>query len=95
LVAAVAAVFSSLGVHLDIGLRTGAVIVQVRIQMRVVELLDAVGMGRLNMAPAHVFADDGAVLGFRQPIVVAVPGTAFGLFDHQLVQQSGDETTTV
>ncbi len=89
LVAAVAPAFPSLRVHLDIGLRTGAVIVQIRVEVCAVELLDGVGVGRLNMAPAHMFADDGTVLGLRQPIVVGMSGTAFGLFDHQLVQQSG------
>jgi hypothetical protein len=28
----------------------------------------------------------GAILGFGQSVVVAVPGAAFGLFDEQLVQ---------
>src|SRR5713226_10620167 len=89
LITAVAAAFSSLGVYLDIGLGTRTVIIQIRIQIGTVELLDALGVGGRDMAPAHVFADDGSVLGFRQPIVVAMPGATFGLLDHQLVQQLG------
>ena len=99
LVAAVAPTYSALRVYLDIGLRTGAVIVQIRVQMCAVELLDGVGMDLLKMAPAHMFTDDGPILGLRQPIIVGMSGTAFGLFDHQLVQQSGygliDELTAM
>src|ERR1019366_1878313 len=43
------------------------------------------------LSVSHVFTDDGAVLGFDQSVIVAVAGTAFGLFDEQLVQQTGDD----
>jgi hypothetical protein len=33
-----------------------------------------------------VFADDGAIFGFGQSVVVAVPRAAFGLFDEQFVE---------
>jgi hypothetical protein len=58
------------------------VIVQIRVQVRTVELLDAVGMGTGNIAIAHMFADDSAILGFRQPIIVGMPRPASGLLDH-------------
>jgi hypothetical protein len=39
-----------------------------------------------DVGVAHGLADDGAILGFGQSVVVAVPGAAFDLFDEQLVQ---------
>ena len=89
LVAAIATTLAALSVDFDIGLRTRTVIVQVGIEVRGIELLDAVRMGGIDVAPTDVFADDGAVLGLHQAIVIAVPGPAFGLLDHQLVQQLG------
>ena len=50
LIATVAAAFSSLRVHLHVGLCTRTVIVQIRVQVRAVELPDAVGMGGRDMA---------------------------------------------
>ena len=46
-------------------------------------------MSSRNVAPAHMFADDGPVLGFRQPIVVGVSRATLGLFDHEFVEQLG------
>ena len=66
-------------------------VVEIRIEVGSVELLHALGVGGGDVAVAHVFADDGAVLGFDQSVIVAVAGTAFGLFDQQLVQQTGDD----
>jgi hypothetical protein len=59
-------------------------VVEIGIEVGGVELLQAPGVPGRDIAVAHVFADDGAILGFGQSIVVAVPGAAFGLFDEQL-----------
>jgi len=61
-------------------------VVEIGIEVGGVELLHAPGVAGRDIAVAHVFADDGAILGFGQSVVVAVPGTAFGLFDEQFVQ---------
>src|SRR5208337_3836359 len=43
----------------------------------------------IDVAVAHVLANHRAILGFHQSVIVAVPGTALGLLDQQLVQQTG------
>jgi hypothetical protein len=59
-------------------------VVQIGIQVRAVELLNAFGVFGRDVAVAHVLADHRAILGFHQPVIVAVPGPAFGLLDQQL-----------
>jgi hypothetical protein len=39
---------------------------------------------------AEVFADDSAVFGLHQTIVVTLPGTAFRLLNQLLIEQFGD-----
>jgi hypothetical protein len=65
-------------------------IVEIGIEVGGVELLQAPGVAGRDVAVAHMFADDGAIFGFGQSVVVAVPGTALGLLDQQFVQQAGD-----
>ena len=52
--------------------------------------MNTVGLGGVDIALADVLADDRTVLGLHQAVVVGVAGAAFGLLDHQLVQQLGD-----
>jgi hypothetical protein len=61
-------------------------VIQIRIQKLPIETVDGVGMAGIDVAIADVFADDSAVLGLHQAVVAALPGTAFGLFDQQLVE---------
>ena len=65
-------------------------VVQIRVQILPIEAVDGVGVAGLDVAVADVFADHRAVLGLHQPVVAALPGTAFGLLDQQLVEQLGD-----
>ncbi len=53
------------------------------------EGVDESGEALRDMAVAQVFAHDGAVLGFRQAVVVAVPGARLGELDVELIQEFG------
>ena len=53
------------------------------------ELVDAVRVDGRDVAEAHVFADDGGVLGLDQLVVAGLAGAPLGLLDEQLAQQSG------
>lgn len=55
-----------------------------------VQVWDGFGMGGPDVAVAHVFADDGAVFGSHQSVVVAVAGTAFGLLDEHYPQAAAN-----
>jgi hypothetical protein len=56
-------------------------VVEIGIEVGVVELLKALGVRRVDRAVAQVLADHGAIFGFYQAVVVALPRSAFGLFD--------------
>ena len=75
---------------LDVGYRfgeeTGAMEVDVRIEKVVAESVDLGGEALRDMAVAEVFAHDGAILGFRQAVVVTMAGTRLGEFDLELFQ---------
>jgi len=64
-------------------------VVQIRIQVLAIEVIDLVGMLGIDVSIADVFADDGAVFGLHQAVVAALPRPAFGLFDAQFFQQFG------
>jgi hypothetical protein len=64
-------------------------VVQIRVEVRAVEVLDGFGVFGVEVTVAHVFADHRAILGFHQSIIVAVPRPAFGLLDQQFVEQLG------
>src|ERR1019366_4051384 len=61
----------------EVGLGAGAMVVEIRIEVGSVELLEGRGVGGRDVAVAHVFADDGALFGFDQSVVVAVAGAGF------------------
>ena len=60
-------------------------VVQIRIQVSGVELLDQFGVLRRNVSPSQVLAHDGAVFALCQSVIVGMAGTAFRLLNHQLV----------
>ncbi len=64
----------ALGIGEGHGEETGAVEVDIGVQEFLAEGVDLTGVVLRDMAVTEVFADDGAVFGFRQTIVVAVPG---------------------
>ena len=76
--ARVAAALPALGVGGDFGLRRGAVIVDVGIQERHIELIEWRGLRRIDVRPAHVFAHDGGVFSFHQ---AGAAGAALSLLD--------------
>ncbi len=61
-----------------------------RVQILPIKAADRVGVARVDVAVADVFADHRAILGLHQPVVAALPGTAFGLLDQQFIEQPGD-----
>jgi hypothetical protein len=81
LVAAVNPLLAALFVDFDIGLRAWTMIVEIGIEVGAVEPLQALGMGCVNRALAQMLADYSAIFGFDQAVVVALPRSAFGLFD--------------
>jgi hypothetical protein len=88
-VTAVAGSFSSLFVEDGVGLGAGPMVVQIRVEMVSVEAVDGFGVGLVDVSVADVFADDPAVFGLDQAVVAALPRTAFGLLDLQLVEKMG------
>ena len=70
----------------QLGLSTGPMKVEIGVEVMAVELLQAVGGRSIDVAIAQVLADYRAIFGFRQAVIVAVAGTAFGLLDQQLVE---------
>ena len=52
--------------------RAGPMVVEIGIEVRQVELLQALGVGGGNIAVAQVLADHGAILGLYQTIVQEV-----------------------
>ena len=82
--------FATLLIDLDIGLSAGAMVVQIGIQVLPIEVVDALGVARVDVAVADVLADDGAVFALHQAVVATLSGTAFSLLDEQLVEQRGD-----
>ena len=52
-------------------------VVQIGIEVRAVELLQALGVRGVDVAVAQVLADHGSILGLHQPVVVAVPRPAY------------------
>ena len=53
-----------------------------------VELVDRLGVLRIDVAEADVLANDRAVLGLHQAVVAGMMRPRFGLFDQQFVQQT-------
>jgi hypothetical protein len=62
--------------------------IQVRIEMRGVELLHFLGMLARNVSIADVLADHRSVLALHQRIVLAAMGSALGELHTQLLQQT-------
>lgn len=89
LIAAVADALTALGVGGDIGLCAGPMIVQIGVEEVAIESAEPLGVGGVDVSVADVLADDGAVLGLYQAVVVGVAGPALGLLDAQLVEQPG------
>jgi hypothetical protein len=67
----------------------GRMEVDVGVQEILAEGVDLGGRALGDMRVAEVFAHDGAVLGLRQAVVVAVSGPRFGELDAELVQGFG------
>ncbi len=89
LIAAVMAPLPAFLVDFNLGLGAGTMVVEVGIEVFGIKAMNGLRVFAGDVAVAHVLADDGAILAFHQPVVVAVAGPAFGLLDQQLVQQSG------
>jgi hypothetical protein len=68
----------------------GPVEVEIGIEQLTVESIDGAGVVLRDMAVAHQLADDGAVLGFDQRIVIGLARPGFGEFNAQLFEQLGD-----
>ena len=77
-------------VDLHVRLSAGTMVVQIRIQVLPIEVVDAVGVAGIDVSIADVFANDRAVLGLHQAVVAALPRPALGLLDAQFFQQLGD-----
>ena len=92
LVALVADAFAASEIDLDVGLGAGAMIVQIWVEVLAIEVVEAVGVARIDVSVADMFADHRAVFGLHQAVVAALPRTAFGLFDEQFFKQLGDGT---
>jgi hypothetical protein len=54
-------------------------IVQARIQVVSIEVVDPVCVARIDVAVADVLTDHSPILGFDRPVISASPGTALGL----------------
>jgi hypothetical protein len=68
LIALVTNAFAALLIDLDIGLGARPVVVQTRVQILPIEAVDGVGMARVDIAVADVFADHRAILGLTSPL---------------------------
>jgi hypothetical protein len=86
LVAPITARLFSFSIDFHSGLRTGPMQVQIRVEVLSLEAINAFGLRRRQMAITHVFANHGSVLGFDQPVVVAVPRPALALLDEQFAE---------
>ena len=64
-------------------------ILQARIQVVPIEVVDPVCAASIDRARADVFADHSSFAGFDQPVIPASPGTALGLLDQQPIHQLG------
>jgi len=99
LIAAVNPLLAALFVDFYIGLRTRTMVIEIGVEVGAVELLQALGMCRIDRTVTQVLADHGTILGFDQAVVVALSRPAFGLFDQQSLQHTGyhsvDELTAV
>jgi hypothetical protein len=82
--------FAASLIDLDLGLGTGAMVVQVGVQELPIEAVDVLGVAGVDIAIAHVLANDGAIFGLDQAVIARLPGAAFGLLDEKLVEQLGD-----
>ena len=91
MIAPVNAALAALLVDDEVGLGARTMVVQIGIEVGGIEVLEGLGVGLVDVAVAHVLADHGAVFGFDQAVIVAVPGPAFGLLDEQVVEQAGDD----
>ena len=65
-------------------------IVEVRIEVLVVKVIQPAGPALRNVGMAKELAHHVTVLAFHQGVVVAVPGAGLGELDAQLLQQPGD-----
>ncbi len=65
-------------------------VVQVGVQELPIEAVDVLGVAGVDIAIAHVLANDGAIFGLDQAVIARLPGAAFGLLDEKLVEQLGD-----
>src|SRR5271170_4909641 len=90
LIAFVTDAFAALLIDLNVGLGAGAMVVQIGIQVLPIEVVDPVGVARIDVAEANVFADHSSIFGLDQAVIAAPPRTAFGLLDQQFLQQLGD-----
>lgn len=88
--ALVANTFTAIHIDRGLGLRARTMVVYVRIQILPIEVVNAGGVTRINVAVADLSANYRAVLGLHQAIVTALPGAALGLLDEQLIEQTGD-----
>ncbi len=79
----------SLGIDLVHGKVAGPVEVKVGIECVGIKAVDGAGMLLRDVAVAHEFADDSAVLAFGQCIVIGLARTRAGKFDAQLFQKLG------
>ena len=65
-------------------------IVQIRIQVLAIEVIDGIGVFCVDVSIADVFANDSAVFGLHQAVVAALSGPAFGLLDSHFFKQLGN-----
>ncbi len=68
----------------------GPVEVEIGIEPLAVERVDGAGVVLRDMVVAHELADNGAVLGFDQRVVIGLARPGFGEFDAQLFEQLRD-----
>jgi len=61
--------------------------VQVGVEVALVESRDLRRVRRCDVGVSHVLSHHRSVLGFHQPVVVAMPRPRLGLLDQQFVQQ--------
>src|SRR5215469_313421 len=90
LVTEITAARASFLIPVELGLGTRTMEVEIGIEVMKVKLLQWFCLRRVDVAIPDVLANHGSVLGLDQTIIVAVPGTTFGLPNQQFVQQTSD-----
>jgi len=64
----------------------GAMKIEVRIEIRMVKVVELLGITLGDMRITPMFANHGAVFALHQRVIIALAGAGFGEFDQQFVE---------